>query len=58
MAKTQLQVLNFLQRGIAAMNAPCVGTPLVADGLIEKRFRSNARYFRHIHRDTIDVVPR
>ena len=56
-ANIHLQVLNFLQRGIAAVNAPGVRTPLVADGRIEKRFRSDARHFRHIHHDTINVVP-
>ena len=54
--KTELQVLNFLERGIAAMNAPNVRTALIADGLIEKRFGSDAGHFRHIHHDTINVI--
>src|SRR5579862_92038 len=57
-AEIQLQVLNFLQRWIAAMNSPGIGTPFVADRLIEKRFGSDAGHFRHIHHNAVDVILR
>src|SRR5215469_1321559 len=51
-----LQILNLLNRGIAATDIPRVRMPLVADGRLVKRFRGNPDNLRNIGHQAINVI--